>query len=832
LTVARLPRPNAGILCLLGGGAVLALHFSLARGSLAQAIVYQAAGILGASTIAVATLIRKPERSRHWWLLAAAVGLWTTGDAIFSAYTFVLHREPPYPSIADWVYLAGYLTMLFAMRALIRSRKRLSLSDLLDSFVIACGSGVIFWVVLIEPVTEGTDASLVGKLVSIAYPTFDLLLLVVLSQLLVTRGRRGYAFAALVAGAALLFAADILYSLGSLSGTYSSGSWIDGGWVLNYALWAAAACHPSMRELHKVAPKSSIPLTWPRLAFVGAASVGVPAAMLYEAPSHPGDLIATAVVSTVILLFVVLRMTQLLREHGRSLSTALEDAEARRKLERQSTERFQAAARVLDCAIYEWTPENGVFWTDGLTTAFGYPLAEVERTRDWWLERVHPDDRAAVETEMTAAMLEGRDGQSEFRWLASDGKYRDVWDRWLTLLNADGTPNRKIGSFVDVTERNRLQDALHQSRKIEAIGKLAGGVAHDFNNLLLSVTVAAELATARAEDDPVLQELLGEISEAADRGASLTQQLLTFSRKQVVEQRVIDVEASVDALVPMLRRLLGADVAVQSDLPADLWKIKADPTQIDQVLVNLCVNARDAMPNGGVVNVSARNVVLLAAAAERLGVEGGEYAAVSVTDSGHGMDAETAARIFEPFFTTKELGKGTGLGLATVYGIATQSGGAIDVETAPGHGTTFTLYLPRTAEELVSEAAPLESEPEPEGQSETILLVEDERSVRTLVRRLLEVEGYIVITADSAEDALVVAGREAGIDLVLTDMVMPGMNGRELMEQLELSRPGMKVVYTSGYFDDRANPTKGAPFLQKPYTNQALARTVREALAS
>ena len=807
-----------------------ALHFSFARGSLGQAIVYQAAGILATLTIAVATRIRKPERSRHWWLLAAGLGLWTIGDAIFSGYTFVLHRDPPYPSIADWAYLAGYAAMLFAMRALIRSRNRPGLGDLLDGVVIACGSGLVFWAVLIEPVAEGHKASLAGALVSIAYPACDLLLLVALSQLLLKRGQHSFAFAALVFGAVLLFGADVLYSLGSLSGSYSSGSWIDGGWVLNYALWAAAACHPSMRELHKFAPTPGSRLTWQRLAFLGPASVAVPAVMLVESPGQPGDLIALAVVSTLIILFVLLNMTLLFREHGRS-STALEDAETRREVERQSTERFQAAARVLDCAIYEWTPlDTGLLWTEGLTTAFGYPLAEVEGTRDWFLDRVHPDDRAAVEAEDSASVFERRDGHSEFRWRASDGEYRDVWDRWTTVLDRDGTPNRVIGGFVDVTERNRLQDALHQSRKIEAIGQLAGGVAHDFNNLLLSVSAAAELATARAEDDPELRELLGEITAAADRGASLTQQLLTFSRQQVAEQRVVDLEASVDALAPMLRRLLGEDVAVQSDLAADLWKVKADPTQIDQVLVNLCVNARDAMPNGGVVSVAARNVVLSAADAERLGIEAGDYAAVSVTDSGHGMDAETAARIFEPFFTTKELGKGTGLGLSTVYGIATQNGGAIGVETAPGHGTTFTLYLPRTEDELAPEVEPAETEPE--GQSETILLVEDERSVRTLIRRLLEVEGYIVITADSAEDALLVADREAGIDLVLTDMVMPGMNGRQLIEQLERSRPGMKVVYTSGYFDDRATATNGAPFLQKPYTHQALARTVREALAS
>jgi signal transduction histidine kinase/CheY-like chemotaxis protein len=808
-----------------------ALHFSVARGSLAQAIVYQVAGILAAVTIATATLIRKPERSRHWWLVVAAIALWTIGDAIFSAYTFVLHREPPYPSIADLVYLAGYATMLLAMRALIRSRNRPGLSDVLDGAVIACGFGLVFWVILVEPVAADANAALIGKLVSIAYPTVDLLLLVVLSQLLMTRGRQSFAFAALVAGAAALCVVDVLYALGSLSGTYTSGSWIDGGWILNYMLWAAAACHPSMRRLHEHAPATGSRLTWPRLAFVGAASIAVPLVMLYESPVHPVALSVLAGVSTLIILFVLLRMTLLVREHGRSLSQALEDAEARRESEREFTARFQAAARVLDCAIYEWTPhDDTLLWTEGLTTAFGYPLSEVESTNEWWLERVHPDERDAVEAEDTASVLERRDGHNEYRWRARDGEYRDVWDRWLTMVDADGTTVRMIGGFVDVTERNRLQDALHESRKIEAIGQLAGGVAHDFNNLLLSVTAAAGLAGAYAQHEPALQELLGEISGAADRGASLTQQLLTFSRRQAVEQRVIDLESSVDSLAPMLRRLLGADVAVHSDIAVDLWSVKADATQIDQVLLNLCVNARDAMPNGGVVTVAARNIVLSAVDAERLGIVAGDYAAVSVTDSGQGMDAATAARIFEPFFTTKDLGKGTGLGLSTVYGIASQSNGAIDVETALGHGTTFTLYLPRTDEELVAQVEP--DEPEPEGNSETILLVEDERSVRTLIRRLLEVEGYIVVTADSAEDALVVAGREGEIDLVLTDMVMPGMNGRELMEQLEHSRPGMKVVYTSGYYDDRASPAKGAPFLQKPYTHQALARTVREALAS
>ena len=233
--------------------------------------------------------------------------------------------------------------------------------------------------------------------------------------------------------------------------------------------------------------------------------------MLYASPSLSGELVAVAGASTVIILIVLVNVFLLFRAHEHS-TAALRDGEARREVEQQSAARFQAAARVLDCAIYEWTPEDGVSWTEGLTTAFGYPLAEVEQTRAWWLDRVHPDDRAAVEAETLASAAEGRDGHSEFRWLAKDGEYRDVWDRWLTIVNPDGTPSRKIGGFVDVTERNRLQDALHQAQKIEAVGQLAGGVAHDFNNLLLVVNGCRRARDARRGGRPRARDLLAEIT--------------------------------------------------------------------------------------------------------------------------------------------------------------------------------------------------------------------------------------------------------------------------------------------------------------------------------
>ncbi|HKC66514.1 MAG TPA: PAS domain S-box protein, partial [Pyrinomonadaceae bacterium] len=355
----------------------------------------------------------------------------------------------------------------------------------------------------------------------------------------------------------------------------------------------------------------------------------------------------------------------------------------------------------------------------------------------------------------------------------------------------------------DVTERRLLEEQLRQSQKMEAIGQLAGGVAHDFNNLLTAITGYSDLAMRKLQREDPLQRNLEEIKRAGDRAASLTRQLLAFSRKQILQSTVLVINSVVSELEKMLRRLIGEDVDLKTVLEPQLGSIKADPGQIEQIIMNLVVNARDAMPQGGKLTIETENVYLDETYARRhRGVTPGHYVMLAVSDTGTGMDAATQARIFEPFFTTKEQGKGTGLGLSTVYGIVKQSGGNIWVYSEVGQGTTFKVYLPRVDEEAQEYKRTIETEELLQG-TETILLAEDEEIVRQLAREILETYGYRVLEAANGGAALLICEREKEpIDLLITDVVMPEMSGRQLAARLSRLRPEMKVLYMSGYTDN------------------------------
>lgn len=390
---------------------------------------------------------------------------------------------------------------------------------------------------------------------------------------------------------------------------------------------------------------------------------------------------------------------------------------------------------------------------------------------------------------------------------------------------------------TDTGKRASLEDQLRQSQKLEAIGRLAGGIAHDFNNILTAIMgYSALLQSSLNERDPKQQEV-EEIKKAVRRASSLIQQLLAFSRRQVLQLRVLDLNAVVMNIQQLLQRLIGEDIELIILPTPALGRVKADPGQIEQVLMNLALNARDAMPQGGNLTIETANVMIDEAFARRhLISHPGPYIMLSVTDTGSGMDEETQAHIFEPFFTTKEQGKGTGLGLATVYGIVKQSGGSIFVYSKPGKGATCKIYLPRVDEPLTEMESTKVFMDSPQG-SETILLVEDEDSVRELVRKVLQRNGYTILEASHGDEALKICTRHKGeISLLVTDVVMPRMSGRELAEQLMVSRPKMKVLYLSGYTND-AVVRHGVlesmtAFLQKPFTPEALAQKVRDVLDS
>ena len=394
-------------------------------------------------------------------------------------------------------------------------------------------------------------------------------------------------------------------------------------------------------------------------------------------------------------------------------------------------------------------------------------------------------------------------------------------------------PDLVLLQTEDVTEQRQNEDQLRAAQRMDAIGRLAGGIAHDFNNLLTVVINHADFAMEEAgESAPVRTDLI-EIRKAADRAADLTRQLLAFGRKQVLKPQVLDLSKIVGGMEEMLRRLLGEDVEVSVLLAPGLAKVMADPGQVEQVVMNLAVNARDAMPKGGKLTIETVCVELDEAySSQHTQVKPGPHVMLSVTDTGCGMDEQTRARLFEPFFTTKRTGKGTGLGLATVYGIVQQSGGSIWVESEPGKGTTFEVYFPRelSANETAGRAPPLTARV---AGSETILVVEDEETVRNLARRILGRAGYTVLAAASGSEALLVCERHPGaVHLMLTDIVMPQMNGKDLAERLVKLYPTLRVVYMSGYTDDAIGRVldPGTHFIAKPFNAADLTRMVREVL--
>jgi two-component system cell cycle sensor histidine kinase/response regulator CckA len=392
-----------------------------------------------------------------------------------------------------------------------------------------------------------------------------------------------------------------------------------------------------------------------------------------------------------------------------------------------------------------------------------------------------------------------------------------------------------IAILRDITEKKFLEKQLRQTQRMEAVGQLSGGIAHDFNNLLGVIIGYSEILEQRLPQNDPLRKECGQIKKAGQSAASLTRQLLAFSRQQVLELKVLDLNSIVLHVEKMLRRLIGEDIDLKATLGTGLGCIKADQSQIEQVIMNLAVNARDAMPQGGKLMIETANVDLDEEYARRHQPQKpGAYVLLTVADTGMGMDAETQSRIFEPFFTTKELGKGTGLGLSTVYGIVRQSGGHIWVYSEPGQGTTFKIYLP-----LIKQAAPLEKPvsglAEPLRGTQTILLVEDEDPLRELTRSLLEGGGYTVLEAERPDKAIEIAVRHAGpIHLMLTDIIMPGMNGRVLAANLAAIRPEMKVIFISGYtgFTHPGLADSGVTFLAKPFTRESLLRKLREVLES
>jgi len=464
----------------------------------------------------------------------------------------------------------------------------------------------------------------------------------------------------------------------------------------------------------------------------------------------------------------------------------------------------------------------------------GYSPEELRATSAF--EQIHPDDRSKVVEAAEEAKRSGRGRRVEYRIRHKDGNWITLESTASVVRDSSGQIKKLVIVNRDITERKQLEEQLRLSQKIEAIGRLSGGIAHDFNNLLGVIIGYTEALQKRMPLDAPFREAIDEIQRAGKRAASLTQQLLAFSRKQVLEPRILDLNAIVGDVEKMLGRLIGEHIDLTLVLSKAIGMVKADRTQIEQVMLNLAVNARDAMPQGGKLTIETANVELDEASARRPRyLLPGSYVLLKVTDTGCGMNPDVQAHIFEPFFTTKEKGKGTGLGLATVYGVIKQSGGYVLVESELGKGTTFEVYLPRVAatggiaKEARSSAKLIKK------HKAAVLLVEDEPSLRKLARDVLRETGYTVFEAADAFQALEIAKQtEIEIDLLLTDVIMPGMSGRALADALSGSRPETRVLYMSGYTDGEI-ATQGVlnaetSILHKPFTQDELIRRVEDVL--
>lgn len=471
-------------------------------------------------------------------------------------------------------------------------------------------------------------------------------------------------------------------------------------------------------------------------------------------------------------------------------------------------------------------------WNQGATHIYGYVAEEIQGEPIAGL--FTSDGLDQLQTNIETLRRGESVSRYETRGLTSTGTTIEIAVTMSPIQTMNGCLEGASAIIRDISNQKQLQKEFFLSQKMEAVGRLAAGVAHDFNNLLTVVTGYSSLLLSELKETDRTYAEISEISKAGERAASLTRQLLAFSRKQVLQPRVLDLNSIVDDMDRMLQRVIGEDIDLIVLLDGNIWSVKADPAQIEQVIMNLAVNARDAMPKGGKLTIETSNIHLQETLTRRhLDIPPGAYVTLSVTDTGIGMDTETQARIFEPFFTTKDQGEGTGLGLSTVYGIVQQSGGTILVYSELGHGTTFKIYLPRV------EASPARpSSPPvihyPRG-SETILVVEDEDAVRILVCSILQKQGYTVLWASNASEALRMAEQHnEKIDLMITDVIMPVMSGSELADRLQILRPGMNVLFMSGYSDnaiaDQGILKPDTAFLEKPFEPHVLTKKVRDVL--
>jgi PAS domain S-box-containing protein len=780
----------------------------------------------GVIVVLVALRIRRtgrldPRTRRAWSIIAAAFAAYGCGALLhlLAGQTQVLSALAP---VSLALEIAAYPLAAIALALLpkpARTRFDLALFSL-DVAIVASSAAVLTWHFFIFPTARDAGQGLVAAFGAAMFPVADLSLVFAIGAFVV-RGLRESSRAALtVAGVALLFVfvGDMVsgietlrgtYTLGGLSGFLYSIAWL-GLAVAAYLQWRIKDHDRPMQGLADYAR------SFPWLPYVAVA-------LAFIAPAirdwNDVDMLRQHVPATGLLIALVVARLGVTARHNASLAAA--------ERERLATAVDQAAEAVLT------TDRLGLvtYVNPAFTRITGYSAAEVVGTR---ADVLHEATDSARLAEMAAANDRGESWEGRVVQRRSDGATVELDMAIAPLRDNSGAVVGSVTLARDISRERALETQLAQAQRMEAVGRLAGGIAHDFNNILTAISGFAELATAELSGhDPVAQDI-EQIRKASDRAAGLTKALLAFSRRQVMQPRLTDLNEVLDGLTPMLGRLIGEDVQLVVRLDPMLGLTMADRAQLEQVVLNMAANGRDAMPSGGTLTIATANADLDATQARaQVGAATGPYVTLAIMDTGVGMTSTVMEHAFEPFFTTKARGKGTGLGLSTVIGIVQQSGGFVRVESEPNAGSVFTVYLPRfdgaARPEETGASASL-----PVGGSETILVAEDEDAVRIFVERILTGAGYRVMAATQGSEALTLADTMPDLDLLITDVVMPGISGVELAGHLAATHPGLPVIYASGYSEEAIllGPVgeDQVPYLPKPFTGEALLTRVREVL--
>ncbi len=766
--------------------------------------------------VAAGIYLHDPQPRFPWWLLAGGQLLFALGDMASASVS----RSPtvaPFPGLADLFYLVGYpvVTLGFA-RLVMRRNPGPGFGVLLDGGILMVGLGLVAWVAFADPLFSQAGLPPLGRAVAVVYLVADIALVGVVACL-VLDSEAGTPAMRLFAGSVVaLLIADGL----AASGT----GWLqtqlsEAAYFCQYALWAAAALHPSIATSASPSESKDHRITPRRLAALMMAALVAPAVLALQGIEGRIDFPAISLGSVAIVALVIATMADLIGEQTAAMQKRL-------TLEAALRETSETLRAILDSSplpiIVVDRQRRVLFWSRAAEQLFGFTADETAGKRlPIFPTEIHESDRTLVPRVLAGESM----AVQELPCQTKDGQVIKVRAHFAPIRDDPGKVRGAISLMEDTSEVELLEAQLFEARKLESVGRLAGGIAHDFNNILTAVIGYADLSLDEPAGADISEYVVG-IRDAAERAAGLTQQLLAFSRRQILQPQVLELNEVVGGLESMLRRLIGEQIELMIAPDPAAGCLRADRTQLEQVILNLALNSRDAMPAGGQLVIGTGHQRYSSGNRSRPREIGpGEYAVISVTDTGLGMDAQTRDHIFEPFFTTKGQGRGTGLGLATTYGIIKQSEGSVLVDSTPGRGTTFRLFFPSVEREVaVSEQAP-----RPVGRrTGRILLVEDEPVLREIAQRVLVRAGFDVTAAADPGEAIIAA--ETGpepFDLLLTDVVMPGMRGPELARRLRNSRPELRVLLASGYAEEIVDSDRHEdPLLPKPFSPETLLAAV------